>query len=221
MVFKNKIVHAVSDIRNWINVLLAIGFAVALLSSTDAMAQSGNVYRLPSVQTSSSVMRAVVIQTRDVETEVTPTSRYGGSAIGAVVGAAVGAKLGENSNNAKVALGLMGTVLGGLAGQAATEKIGGAKAVEYIVQMMDGDRISNRVMAITQPSPAPIVAEGSQVYLIQTGGTWRVVPARQALTQVQPVQKSTSDADLAAEILARSYRYKEASPVIPVTYALR
>ena len=221
MVFNNNIIRAVTDVRNVINVLLAIGFAAVFLTAPEAMAQSGNVYRLPSVQTSSSVMRAVVIQARDVEAEVSSTSRYGGSAIGAVVGAALGAKLGEHSNNAKMALGLVGTVLGGLAGQAATEKIGGAKAVEYIVQMMDGERISNRVMAITQPAPAPTVAEGSQVYLIQTGGTWRVVPARQAMAQAQPVPQSTSDAELAAEILARSYRYTEASPVTPVAYALR
>lgn len=220
MVFKNNIFRAVTDVRNVINVLLAIGFAAVFLTAPEAMAQSGNVYRLPSVQTSSSVMRAVVIQARDVEAEVSSTSRYGGSAIGAVVGAALGSKLGEHSNNAKMALGLVGTVLGGLAGQAATEKIGGAKAVEYIVQMMDGDRVSSRVMAITQPAPAPTVAEGSQVYLIQTGGAWRVVPVRQAMANAEPVQ-SISDADLAAHILARSYRYTEESPVTPVTYALR
>lgn len=220
MVF-NNIVRAVSDVRNLINLLLAIGFAAVFLTAPEVMAQSGNVYRLPSVQSSSPVMRALVIQARDVEAEVSSASRYGGSAIGAVVGAALGAKLGEHSNNAKMALGLVGTVLGGLAGQTATEKIGGAKAVEYIVQMMDGDHVTNRVMAITQPAPAPTVAEGSQVYLIQTGGTWRVVPARQALAQAQPVQTRISDAELAAEILARSYRYTEASPVTPVTYAIR
>ncbi len=220
MVFKN-IIRAVTDVRNLINLLLAVGVAAVFLTAPEAMAQSGNVYRLPSVQTSSSVMRAVVIQARDVEAEVSSTSRYGGSAVGAVLGGALGAKLGEHSNSAKMALGLVGTMLGGLAGQAVTENIGGAKAVEYIVQMMDGDHITNRVMAITQPAPAPTVAEGSQVYLIQTGGTWRVVPVRQAMAQAQPVQTRTSDAELAAEILARSYRYKEASPVTPVAYALR
>jgi outer membrane lipoprotein SlyB len=220
MVFKNNFVRAFKNPYNWVNMLLAIGFAAAFLSAPEAMAQSGNVYRIPSAQTSSSVMRAVVIQARDVEVEVSSTSRVGGSAVGAVLGAAVGAKLGEHSNGAKMALGLVGTVLGGLAGQSVTDKIGGAKAVEYIVQMMDGDRMSNRVMAITQPAPAPAVAEGSPVYLIQTGGAWRVVPARQVMAQAEPV-RSTSDADLAAQVLARSYRYTEASDLTQVSFQTR
>jgi outer membrane lipoprotein SlyB len=221
MVFNKNLIRAVVNPHNWINMLLAIGAMVAFFTAPEAMAQSGNVYRLPSVQSSSPVMRAIVIQARDVEAEVSSTSRHGGSVAGAVIGAALGAKLGEHSNGAKMALGLVGTVLGGLAGQAATEKIGGVKAVEYIVQMMDGDHITNRVMAITQPAPAPAVAEGSQVYLIQTGATWRVVPARQAIAQAHPVQPSASDAELAAEILARSYRYTEVSPATTVAYAQR
>ena len=220
MVFYKSLIRVVRNPHNWINLLLVIGLAVVFFVSPEAKAQSGNVYRLPSVQTSSPVLRAVVIQARDVEAEVSSTARNGGSAVGAVVGAALGAKLGD-SNNTKMALGLVGTVLGGLAGQSATEKIGGAKAVEYIVQMMDGERISDRVMAITQPAPAPTVTEGSPVYLIQTGGTWRVVPARQKLAQSEPVTQDARDAALAAEILARSYRYTQASPVTPVSYALR
>lgn len=220
MVFNNPVVRAVANPQTWINLLLAIGFAAAFLTAPEVMAQSGNVYRLPSVQSSSPVMRAVVIQARDVKAEVSTTGRYGGSAIGAVLGAGVGVKLGENSNSAKTALGLVGTVLGGLAGSAAAEKIGGSSAVEYIVQMMDGDRLSNRLVAITQPAPAPAVAEGSQVYLVQTGGTWRVVPLRQTVVQPTPVP-NTSDAELANEILARSYRYTEASQGTPVSYALR
>ena len=221
MVFNKNIIRVAVNPHNWINLLLAIGLVVVIFAAPDAKAQSGNVYREPSVQTSSPVLRAVVIQARDVEAEVSSTARYGGSAVGAVVGAALGAKLGNHSNNAKMALGLVGTVLGGLAGQAATEKIGGAKAVEYIVQVMDDERISNRVIAITQPAPAPTMEEGSQVYLIQTGATWRVVPARQAIAQAQPGQQTTSDAELAAEILVRSYRYTQASQVTPVSYALR
>lgn len=221
MVFNNNIIRAVANPHNWIHLLLALGAAMVFFTAPEAKAQSGNVYRLPSVQTSSPVMRALVVQARDVEAEVSSASRYGGSTAGAVIGAALGAKLGENSNGAKMALGLVGTVLGGLAGQATTEKIGGGKAVEYIVQMMDGDHITNRVMAITQPAPAPAVAEGSQVYLIQTGATWRVVPARQAIAQAHPVQPRTGDAELEAEILARSYRYTEAGLATPVAYAQR
>lgn len=220
MVFNNNFVRAFKNPHNWINMLLAIGFAAALLSAPEAKAQSGNVYRIPSVQTSSPVMRAIVIQARDVEVAVAANSRTGGGAVGAILGAAVGAKLGEQSNNAKLALGLVGTVLGGLAGQSVTEKIGGPKAVEYILQMMDGDRVSNRVVAITQPAPAPAVEEGSSVYLIQTAGTWRVVPMRHLVAQALPAQNA-SDADLAAEILARSYRYTEASSFTQVSLQTR
>lgn len=220
MVFNNPIVRAVTNPQTWINLLLALGFAAAFLSAPEVMAQSANVYRQSSVQTSSPVMRAVVIQARDVKAEVSNTGRYGGSAIGAVLGAGLGAKLGENSNTAKTALGLVGTVLGGLAGSSAAEKIGGSSAVEYIVQMMDGDRLSNRLVSITQPSPAPAVSEGSQVYLVQTGGTWRVVPARQTMVQTAPAP-SASDDELKNEILARSYRYTEAVQGTAVSYAIR
>lgn len=219
MAFKN-LVKMISNPHNLINVLLLVGFVTALTAPTAAEAQSGNIYRGQSTQVASPTMRAVILQSREVAVEVTQTSRYGASAVGAVLGGAIGAKMGENSNTARVAMGLIGSLLGGLGGQATAEKIGGSKAIEYIVQQMDGTRMSNRVMAITQPEPGPALNAGDRVFLIQTGGSWRVIADRQMASAPTPAVRA-HEADDAAYMLARSYTYQVDEPGMTTRFALR
>lgn len=194
------------DPQNWINVLLCIGFVVALLAPHETWAQSGNVYSPRSVQMASPVTRGIILQTREVSVSPDQTNRYGGMGVGASLGGAVGMRLAKGqSNSTRAALGLVGAILGGLGGQKVTDSIGGPKAIEYIVQTVPVGREQARVMAITQPEPGPTLSAGAPVYLVQTGATWRVlaqyVPPRPTVTS-HPEQRRSDDL-----VLQRSYRY--------------
>lgn len=198
----------------WVNVAMVFGLLVVLLVPPEAYAQAGSVYRANSTQAASSqAITAVVLQKRDVHVETSTAAKYGGGAVGAIVGGALGAKLGENSQTAKVAVGLIGSILGGLAGNAVSENIGGPQAVEYIVETME--QRGNRILAITQPMPAPVIAEGSQVYLIQTGNTWRLVPAAPRLVVRAPAAPQISSDVDPSGALEQSYRYREDYPTYP------
>lgn len=181
----NKLILLAKDPQNWIYLIMAL--AVAGLS-TGVLAQSANVYSAQSAQNSSQVMRAMVVQSREVKVEVTNTTRVGGATIGATLGGTLGAIVGK-SNTARTGLGIIGAVLGGLGGQAAAETLGGVKAVEYIVQVQADSRGVSQIMAITQPEPGPTLGAGDQVLLIQTSGKWRVIRAElQVRSAVDPQQ---------------------------------
>lgn len=159
-------------------VILLIGIVFLCLFSSGAFAQSGNVYGERSVQSSSPVTRATVLQVREVRQEVQQSTRYGGMAAGAALGGALGASLGNNASyGAQSALGLLGGILGGMSGQAVAERVGGTVALEYIVQTVATGYRPSEIVAITQPLPGPVVNAGDQVYLIQTNGMWRVIVA--------------------------------------------
>lgn len=203
--------HLVSFFKNpyrLINVLLFVGFVTALLAPLDeANAQSGNVYSSRSVQSASPALRAVVLQSREVGVEPQQQNRYAGGAAGATIGGAVMSTVfGRNSNTARVGMGIVGAIFGGLAGQAVADHIGGPVAIEYIVQVEPQGREQPRVMAITQPAPGPVIGQGARVFLVQTQGTWRVLPVYEALSSGEALPQS--EQRLSQEVLKRSYRYK-------------
>lgn len=173
--FMRAVVEAFKDPEK---VILMIGIVFLCLLSSGAFAQSGNVYRESSVQSSSPVTRGTVLQVREVRQEIQQPTRYGGMAAGAALGGALGASLGNNASyGAQSALGLLGGILGGMGGQAVAERVGGTVALEYIVQTVATGYRPSEIVAITQPLPGPVVNAGDQVYLIQTNGMWRVIVA--------------------------------------------
>lgn len=206
----SSIATMVKNPYNWVNFMCLIGFVVALLAPIDdAKAQSGNVYGLRSVQSASPVVRGYVLQARQVEVEATGSTRVAAPGIGALVGGAAGAALAGKRTSSRVILGLVGTILGGVGGQKVADAIGGPSAVEYIVQL-ESERQGGqgRVVAVTQPVPGPNVEAGAEVFLVNTNGTWRVLPVNQ-----QPLVSRLmvgDDRQLAEEVLARSYRYRVA-----------
>jgi len=161
--------------QNWIYM---IAFGVALGFASGAFAQSGNVYSDRGSQQASEVTRAVILQTRDVLVEPQNSTRYAGGAAGAALGGGVGALLGRKDSKASTVLGLVGATLGGVVGNHVAQSWGATKSVEYIVKTEGDQRTPSRSLAITQPEPGPSLAAGDYVYLIQTGGTWRVVKAQ-------------------------------------------
>lgn len=208
----SSIAEMVKNPYNWVNFTCLIGFVVALLAPVDDVhAQSGNVYGLRSVQSASPVVRGYVLQTRQVEVEATGQTRVAAPGIGALVGGAAGAALAGKSTSSRVILGLVGTILGGVGGQKVADAIGGPSAIEYIVQLEPARQgAQGRLVAVTQPAPGPSVDVGAEVFLVNTHGTWRVLPVNQ-----QPVVSRLmvgDDRQLAQEVLARSYRYRVAEP---------
>lgn len=156
--------------------ICGIGLFALLGLATGALAQSGNVYGDRSAQAASPVLRAVVLQVRDVAVQTDNTTRYAGTAAGAALGGGIGAAIGRKSSTAQAVFALVGSTLGGLAGNRVTESLAAVQAVEYIVSVASPGHAPAE-MAITQPSPSERLNAGEQALLINTQGTWRVVRA--------------------------------------------
>lgn len=160
----------------------AIILLILALFASGAFAQSGNIYSERSVQSSSPVLRGIVQQIREVRKEASQTARYAGmSAVGAL-GGALASNLGGNSGLMQAALGVMGAVGGGYAGQVAADAIAGGTAYEYVVETIPTATRPAELIAIVQPEPGPQLAEGDRVLLTQSGGSWRVIKDRSGMT---------------------------------------
>jgi outer membrane lipoprotein SlyB len=177
MAFNRKAVAWFANPHNLVYVIFAI---TVVLLSTGVLAQSGNIYSDRSAQAASPVVRAVILQTRDVEVAPSDATRYAGSAAGGALGGGLGVALGRGGNNG-TALGIVGAVLGGLGGAAATNRLGASRAIEYLVQIPADQWRPEQLMSITQPDPGQQMLPGDAVYLINTNGTWRVVKAMQPM----------------------------------------
>lgn len=180
-----KAASLLKDPQNWIY-MIAVGVVLGFASG--AFAQSGSVYSERGSQQASEVIRAVILQTREVLVEPQNTARYAGGVVGAAIGGGLGAMLGRKDSRASTVLGLVGATLGGVAGDRAAQSWAATKSVEYIVQTHSDQRVPPRRLAITQPEPGPVLVAGDHVYLIQTGGTWRVV--KDQLAPVEPASRT-------------------------------
>lgn len=170
--------------HNLVYVLFAV---TVLLLSTGVLAQSGNVYGSRSAQSASPVLRAVILQTREVKVAAADTTRYAGTAAGGALGGGLGFALGKKGKSS-TALGVVGAVLGGLGGATAADHLGGSRAVEYVVQIPATPGRSEQLMAITQPEPGQLLLPGETVYLVNTMGAWRVIRANLPAPQVQETE---------------------------------
>ncbi len=179
MAFTLKRKSALMWFTNPHNLVYVICVVVLVMFSAGAFAQSGNVYGNRSAQTAAPVIRAVILQAREVKVAPSDVTRYAGSAAGGALGGGIGYALGKKGHSS-AAIGLVGAVLGGLGGAAAADQLGGSRAVEYMVQVPAVPGRPEQLMAITQPEPGQQLLAGDAVYLINTQGAWRVIKAAPA-----------------------------------------
>lgn len=163
---------AVSAFKNPHNIIYLIAVLVLALFASGAFAQSGSVYGGGSVQNASPVTKGIVLQIRQVTQEASQTAKYGGMAAGAALGGVVAQ---ANNNQGFGVMGVLGSLLGGLGGQAVANAVGTTSALEIIVQTEGSANRQPEVIAITQPNPGQDIREGDRVLLIQTAGAWRVI----------------------------------------------
>lgn len=178
---------------------LAIGLAIA----SSAFGQSRSVYSEGTVQVpSQSVVVATVLQWTEVKVQTQQNTKYAGVAAGSALGGGLGAAVGGKPST-KAILGLVGAVLGGLGGQEAAERLGGAKAYEYFLKTEGDSRRRSEVIMITQPEPQRSLNAGDQVYLVATRGTWRIVAVANttvpAAPVAQPVPMESRDNSMTAD----------------------
>lgn len=168
--------------------LLAAIALVILSVTTPAAAQSGSIYRQQGAQVVQNVSQGIVLQTRQVLVEASSKKANVGSVVGATVGGVLLTRVARNSGNRDVAaLGLIGTVLGGLAGNSFATERGGQPAVEVLVQVQHGKQ--HKVIAIVQPYPGPDVYMGQQVLVLSDRGQTRIIPVVQARQQPQHLEE--------------------------------
>lgn len=125
---------------------------------------SPDTYTSTAVQQANKVEQGVLVGVREVAVSASGTV---GTVTGAAAGGIVGSQVGSGALSALGALG--GTVLGGLAGQAAEKVTGEPKAFEYIVRKAGGELVS-----VTQKDEQPLKL-GLKVLVI-AGSQARIVP---------------------------------------------
>jgi outer membrane lipoprotein SlyB len=125
---------------------------------------SPDTYTSTAVQQAAKVEQGVLVGVREVAVSASGTV---GTVTGAAAGGIVGSQVGAGALSALGALG--GTVLGGLAGQAAEKVTGEPRAYEYSVRKAGGDLVS-----VTQKDEQPLKL-GLKVLVI-AGSQARIVP---------------------------------------------
>lgn len=145
----------------------------ALAPFASVQGQSGNVYGQAQIR--GSVQEGVVLQTRNVMTE---PQTYNQQMIGTTVGGVVGGLIGHaiNRNNNSYVGGLIGAAAGGIAGNVVASNIARTEAREILLRTTDGG-----IMAVVQPLPAPEVAAGDRIAVLNQGGQLRIIHLNGAL----------------------------------------
>lgn len=125
------------------------------------------VYGIGNSMTLGSVYEGTVVNVRPVRIESTNTATYTGRATGAALGGLLGSRIGQG--NGRIATGLLGVMLGGVAGDAISDRFAGYTGTEIVIAVGD-----HRLVSVTQAG-AMVFFEGEPVYVIESGGTTRVI----------------------------------------------
>jgi outer membrane lipoprotein SlyB len=112
----------------------------------------------------------IVLYARDVRVEGSSSTPIVGATIGTILGAAIGSRSGS-TNSKMVKSAILGS-LGGIAGSYAGAKVSQESAQELIVQV-SGDQT---VTVVQSTEDGVRLTNGSNVYLVNIGGTTRVIP---------------------------------------------
>ncbi|MEW5890835.1 MAG: glycine zipper 2TM domain-containing protein [Pseudomonadota bacterium] len=145
---------------------------------------SADVYGRGNSMVMGNVYQGTVIDVRQVHIEASNTAAWTGRGAGTALGAMIGSKVGKG--NGRVAAGILGGVLGAVAGDMVADKVGGSEGTEIVVAMTNG-----RTVAITQAGETAFVP-GAPVYVIQSGGTVRIVPRHAAEGASSPMVNGAS-----------------------------
>jgi outer membrane lipoprotein SlyB len=117
------------------------------------------------------VLEGTVVQVREVNVAPTTTANAVSTGVGGILGGAIGAKMGKG--NGRYVAGALSAVLGGVVGNAIGERAMRATAQEIIIRKGDGG-----IIAVTQAESE--LYAGQPVYLIESYGKVRVIPAYSA-----------------------------------------
>lgn len=153
-------------------IALIRGACVALMLSCiglQAFAQAGSVYDRNQVQIWGTVLEGTVlqVQTRQVQ------SSWQARGVGASVGSALGFALArQHSNNSAAAV--LGTTLGGLAGERIANQVAKDEAQEIVLRLVKPHN-GMEIITVVQPAPFSAVAPGDQVLIAQSAGKTRVI----------------------------------------------
>jgi outer membrane lipoprotein SlyB len=139
-----------------------------------AFAQAGSVYDRNQVQIWGTVLEGTVlqVQTRQVQTRQVQSS-WQARGVGASVGSALGFALArQHSNNSAAAV--LGTTLGGLAGERIANQVAQDEAQEIVLRLVKPHN-GMEIITVVQPAPFSAVAPGDQVLIAQSAGKTRVI----------------------------------------------
>lgn len=143
-----------------------IGLAVSL-SACVVPPNSANVYKANETQNEQIVRMAVVDAVREITIDKGSNQNGVGSAAGAVLGGiAVGANVGRG--NGSTAAGIVGALLGGMAGQQIEANMKKRPGYEITVKLDNGE-----LRAIIQDADE-VFKPGERVRLLSSGGVTRV-----------------------------------------------
>jgi outer membrane lipoprotein SlyB len=158
--------------RLFVAILAAV---VSTLANAQQNTPSADVYGRANSMAIGTVYEGTVIDVRRVRIEPTGTTTWTARSTAAALGGLLGSSV-KGRDNVRVAGGIIGGVLGGVAGDYAADRFGSDQGQEILIALKDG-----RAVAITQSGASPF-APGTPVYVIQSGGTSRVVYRANAST---------------------------------------
>jgi outer membrane lipoprotein SlyB len=146
---------------------LAAITALSYASPVRAQAASAGIYDRGNALQVGSGFTATVIQTREVETGSRSSTQATGASLGGVLGALAGDKAGNGRWQSQVALGAVGALIGAKVGESA----GTSKSLEIIAK----DERSDRVLVVVMPEATEKLVAGDRVFVVQVGGSTRMV----------------------------------------------
>jgi len=175
-----KIAHRMKAVSRLIVTMALALFANAVFAWGQNSPDAG-VYGMNNSMMLGSVYEGTVVNVRPVHIESSNTATYTGRATGAALGGLLGSRLGQG--NGRIAAGILGAVLGGVAGNDVANQASGYNGSEVIIAMKD-----HRLVSVTQAGD-PGFVPGEPVYVVQSGGTTRVVARGPSQGDVRYIEK--------------------------------
>lgn len=154
------------------NTVLKLGAIAAMLATTAActppQANSTHYYPNQALQ-ASSVQYGTIVSGRVVELRNAPgeTDAFAGAALGGAAGALIGDQFGGGRGNTLMTG--LGAIAGATLGAEASKRANRSQAVEWVVELEGGRKIS-----VVQSDPG--LSTGMPVSVITNGATTRIVP---------------------------------------------
>lgn len=150
-----------------------LAIVVLIAFAPGAKAQSGNVYGNSQAQVMAQTQKGVVLQVNTKTVEPSGIARTGGAAIGGVLGSLLGSQVDGQARNAVM---MLGTTLGGFLGESVARATMSSQAQELVIGLFNPQTGAlSSTVTVVQPEPFEAMSRNQQVIVSNTNGVVRVI----------------------------------------------